>query len=135
MRKSIKLLPWKMSLRLHEETYEGKKMCENNKTSLILFSIGAGMLFGAAATMSGNVYSMYFLLGSQFFIIAGAISSSAHFTRRFDEVRVDMERERRDMYSSIHAGEDNTQTEMDALRRELAEVERRICTPKQKGTN
>ncbi len=110
-------------------------MSENNKTSVILFSIGAGMLFGAAATMNSSVYSMYFLLGSQFFVVAGAISSSTYVSRRFDEVRVDMDRERRDMYNSIHAGEDNIQTEMDALRRELAEVERRICTTKQKGAN
>ena len=110
-------------------------MSENNKTSVILFSIGAGMLFGAAATMNSSVYSMYFLLGSQFFVVAGAISSSAHVSRRFDEVGMELERQRREIYSSIHANEDSVQTDMDALRRELAEVERRICTTKQKATN
>jgi len=110
-------------------------MNENNKTSVILFSIGAGMLLGAAATMNSSVYSMYFLLGSQFFVVAGAISSSAYASRRFDEVGMDFERQRREIYASIHANEDSVQADMDALRRELVDLERRVLTPKQKATN
>ncbi len=107
-------------------------MNERNKTSVILFSIGAGMLFGSAATMSAPQYSMYFLFGSQFFIIAGAIASSALFTRRFDEMNVETDNNRRDMYNHVSSVEDSIQRDVDGVRRELAQVESRICTNKQK---
>ena len=107
-------------------------MNERNKTSVILFSIGAGLLFGSAATMSVPQYSMYFLFGSQFFIIAGAIASSAHFTRRFDEMNVETDNNRRDMYNHVSSVEDSIQRDVDGVRRELAQVESRICTNKQK---
>jgi hypothetical protein len=117
----------------HFHTYQGEeKMNERNKTSIILFSIGAGMLFGAAATMSAPQYSMYFLFGSQFFIIAGAIASSANISRRFDEINVEADNARRDMYNNINSVEDSIQRDLDALRRELVTVEGRICTNKQK---
>ena len=104
----------------------------NNKTSIILFSIGAGMLFGAAATMSSPQYAMYFMLSSQFFIVAGAIASSAHFTRRIDDFANHTHNERAQMQNYFHSCDDRRDNEMDALRRELAQVESRICTNKQK---
>lgn len=112
-------------------------MNERNKGSIILFSIGAGLLFGAAATMNATTpphYCMYFLFASQFFVVAGALASSAHFTRRLDESKVNSDNERQQIYTFMHSQDDRKDNEMDALRRELAQVESRICSSKPKDS-